>query len=366
MKKLIKKEKIYIFVLIFFIISIISIYNASIYLSKSLGNIYIKQICWYIIGIILMVIVSKINIKKLYNYSLILYILNLIFLVLLLIFGKKINGTKAWFQIFNVSIQPSEFIKINLILLNSYIINKYFKNKNKIKTKKELILILKLFLIMIIPSILTFLQPDTGAVIGYFIITLSMLYISGINKKWFWGLSLIAFISISLFSLIYFFNNSLFINIFGKSFFYRIERIINWQNKSGMQLNNSLIAIGSSGLTGHKQIPIYYPEAGTDFIFTSFTSSYGLIGGLIIICLFLLLNMYMLDVMKKIKKKQNIYTVFGIFSLFFYQEIQNMAMTIGLLPITGITLPLISYGGSSIITYLILLGIIKNIENKKG
>jgi rod shape determining protein RodA len=74
----------------------------------------------------------------------------------------------------------------------------------------------------------------------------------------------------------------------------------------------------------------------------------------------------MLNVMKKIKKKQNIYTVFGIFSLFFYQEIQNMAMTIGLLPITGITLPLISYGGSSIITYLILLGIIKNIENKKG
>lgn len=364
MKRIINKNIINIFICLFFIISILSINKASIYISKSLGNLYIKQIYWYIIGIIFILIIKKINIIKLYNYSIIIYIINTILLFGLLIFGQEINNTKAWFKILNINIQPSEFMKISLILINSYIINKFYKNKNKIKTKKELLLITELLIITIIPSILTFLEPDTGAIIGYFVITLSMLYISGINKRWFIIITIIIVFTFCSILILYYSNKELLINIFGTSLFYRIERIINWKNKIGMQLNNSLIAIGSSNLTGHNQVPIYYPEAGTDFIFTSFTSSYGLIGGISLIIVFFMFDLYILKIIKSTKRKQDICTLFGILVLFSYQEIQNISMTLGLLPITGITLPFISYGGSSIIANLILLGIIKNKEKK--
>ncbi len=310
-----------------------------------------------------MVLISKIKTIKLYNYSIILYILNTFLLLIILILGKEVNGTKAWFRLFNISIQPSEFMKINLILINSYIINKYYKNKDKIKN--EFKLIITILCITIIPSILTFLEPDTGAIICYFIISISMLYISGINKKWFITLFIIIFIFLGIIFYLYFFKESTFIRVFGNSLFYRIDRVLNWKSKSGIQLNNSLIAIGSAGLFGHNKVPLYYPEAGTDFIFTSFTSSYGFIGGTALLLLFLLFNLYLLKSFKYIKRKQDIYTLFGIVALLFYQEIQNISMTIGLLPISGITLPFISYGGSSIISCLILMGIVISIKKRK-
>jgi len=228
--------------------------------------------------------------------------------------------------------------------------------------KEESKMILILLIILSIPSIITFLQPDTGAVIGYLVITISMLYISNIDRSWFIGLIIITTLFFIIFFFIYFYNQDLFINIFGSSFFYRIDRIINWKTKSGIQLNNSLIAIGSSGIIENRMVPLYYPEAETDFIFTSFESSYGLLGGIILLLIIFSFDIYILNQIKKEPNKQNKYVLFGIISLFLYQQIQSIAMTIGLLPITGITLPLISYGGTSVISYLILIGIYLDIR----
>lgn len=364
MKSLFKNKEIYLYLFIFFIISILSIYKASDYLSRSLGLLYIKQIYWYLIGFALIFIVKRINIIKLYNLSFLIYLICILLLSGLFLFGVEVNNTKAWYKVFNISIQPSEFMKISLILINSYVLNKFYKNKDKIKTKKEFRLILLLFIILIIPSILTFLEPDTGAIISYILITIGMLYIAGLNKKWFYLLFLIVLGFISFFFITYYSNQSALTSLIGERSMYRIERIINWQNKDGMQLNNSLISIGMGGLFGNKKVPIYYPEAGTDFIFTSFSSSYGLIGSLFLITTIMLFNFHIIKVMKKTRRKQDKYTLFGILVLFSYQQIQNIAMSIGLLPITGITLPLISYGGSSLLTYLILIGIVLNIEKK--
>lgn len=364
MKSLLKNKEMYLYLTIFFIISILSIYKASDYLSKSLGILYIKQIYWYLIGIVLIFIVKRLNIIKLYNYSILIYLICILLLSGLFLFGIEINNTKAWYKIFNISIQPSEFMKISLILINSYVINKFYKNKSKIKIKKEFKLIVLLFIITLIPTILTFLEPDTGAVISYVLITIGMLYIAGLSKKWFYLLFFIIVIFLSFFFINYYNNEAILTSIIGESSMYRIERIINWHNKEGMQLNNSLISIGISGLFGNKKVPIYYPEAGTDFIFTSFSSSYGLIGSLFLIITILLFNFHIIKDIKKAKRKQDKYTLFGILVLFSYQQIQNIAMSIGLLPITGITLPLISYGGSSLLTYLILFGIVLNIEKK--
>ena len=217
----------------------------------------------------------------------------------------------------------------------------------------------------LIPSILTFLQPDTGAVIIYFIIFLSMLFSSGINKKWFIYIGSILLSMFTIFFYLYFFKENTFIDIFGNNFFYRIDRLINWQNGSGMQLNNSLAAIGSSGLTGHgfNNTPIYFPEAGTDFIFAVYASNFGLIGSIILITILLLFDIYLIKIAKDVYSIQDKYTIIGITSVIFYQQIQNIGMTFGLFPITGITLPLISYGGSSLLSYLLLVGIIINILN---
>ncbi|MBO5376687.1 MAG: FtsW/RodA/SpoVE family cell cycle protein [Bacilli bacterium] len=365
--KILHKNKIIIFFLVLFItISLISIYSASMYLSPTLGKLYYKQLFWYIIGIFIIILLNKINIRSIYKYSTFIYTTNILLLVGLLFFSNEINGSKSWYTIQGIgSFQPSEFMKISLILFNSNIIYNFYKKEKKISSKTELKLITTMLIITLIPSILTFLQPDTGAVIIYFIIFLSMLFSSGINKKWFIYIGSILLSIFIIFFYLYFFKENTFINIFGNNFFYRIDRLINWQNGSGMQLNNSLAAIGSSGLTGHgfNNTPIYFPEAGTDFIFAVYASNFGLIGSIILITILLLFDIYLIKIAKDIYSIQDKYTIIGITSVIFYQQIQNIGMTFGLFPITGITLPLISYGGSSLLSYLLLVGIIINILN---
>ena len=364
MKSFIKKNILYIYIGLFLTISYISIYNSSIYLSSYVGKLYYKQLLWYSIGIILIVFIKRIKIEKLLKYSIYLYILNIIFLFFLFFFGHEINNSKAWYSFLGFSFQPSEFMKISIILIDTYILKKYFKNKNNINAKKEKELLLILFIIFLIPSILTFLEPDTGAVISYLCITLSIIYISNINNKYFHNIIVYGFIILLLFFILYFIFKDIFINIFGFNLFYRIDRLINWQSKSGFQLNNSLIVIGSSGLFGHNNIPLYYPELETDFIFTSFTSVYGIIGGLILIIISFSFDAYILKLVKKEPNKYNKYLLFSIGVLFFYQHIQSIGMTLGVIPITGVTFPLVSYGGSSLISYMIILGIVSNIKEK--
>lgn len=357
MKTFIKNNILYFYVGIFLTISYISIFHTSNYLSYNSNNIYYKQLLWYTIGLLIIYVIKKIKIETIYKYSFYIYVINIILLFGLFFFGKEINNSKAWYNVFGFSFQPSEFMKISIILLDSYTINYFFKEK-----RNEILLLLTLLTIFLIPSILTFFEPDTGSIICYFIITISAIYISDINKKWLKYIIIIGILFLVLFFTFYFINQELFISIFGSSFFYRIDRLINWKSKSGIQLNNSLIAIGSSGLLGHNYIPLYYPELETDFIFTSFSSVYGIIGGLLLIIIVFSFDLYLLKLIKKTPNKQNKQTIFTIMSLFLYQHIQSIGMTIGIFPITGITLPLISYGGSSIISFLILIGIINNIK----
>ena len=140
-------------------------------------------------------------------------------------------------------------VLIGIIL--SKLINDFNENYVNPEIIDEFKFLIKILIIVGIPSILTFIEPDTGAVIMYIIITFVMLFIGGLRKRWF--IFTIAFLAIFLgiFLGIYYLNQDLFINLFGTSFFYRMDRITNWSSSSGLQLRNSLIAIGSSGLTGH-------------------------------------------------------------------------------------------------------------------
>ena len=358
-----KNNKSFIYILIiFFIISINSIYSFTTFLTEDTYSLVIRQIIFYIIGITLILILTKINPEKILKYSPLIYIINVLLLILVLFIGTEVNGTKAWFSIPLIgTFQPSEFMKIGLILYLAKTVEKH-----KLKTAKdEIKLITKVIIITLIPSIITFLEPDTGAVLIYFIIALTILFTSKLRIRWFLLLFSIITTIIGLLFYLYIFQTDLFIKIFGDSMFYRFDRIFDWQASSGMQLENSLISIGSSGYLGNgiNNILLYFPEGHTDFIFSSLGSVYGLTGMLILILTIIWFDITLINI--KTKKRAYKYIIAGTIGALLYQQIQNISMTIGLMPITGITLPFISYGGSSLISYMILLGIILSINKRK-
>lgn len=350
------------------IISIITLYNADI-INNSINGIIFKQILWYLIGIVIVAFIVILKNKPIYDSVLFLYILGNILLLSLLFFAPTINNAKCWFRIPSIgTFQPSEFIKIVLIIYISIFITKYKKNNKKLTMKKEFYMFFKVFIILIIPSVLTFLEPDTGAVLMYLILTIFILYTSGINKKWFILIFSILALVISIILLLYFFNINLFIKLLGSSFFLRVERLTNWMNNSGMQLKNGMTAIGSGGLFGNMfKNDLYFPEAHTDFIFAVYASNFGFIGCCFLILILILFDIELINIAKKSKRKADKYIVIGFLGIILYQQIQNIGMTFGLLPITGITLPFISYGGSSLISYMVMIGMIFNInyENYK-
>mgnify|MGYP003303824339 CR=1 FL=1 len=365
-KRKFKLSKILLFfILVFMLVSVITIYSASTYLPKYLGNLALKQFIYYIFSFVIIFFIIKIknnNIFKIVNFF---YILGVLSLFLLLIFGNEINGSKCWFVIPYIgSIQPSEFVKYILVIKLSMDCYLFFCKDSD--SKKELFFILKEIIIILIPCVLTFLEPDTGAVFMYLIASLIIFFVAPFRKRWKFCLIIFGVCFVGLFCYFYFFNRDLFIDILGDKIFYRIERLINWKNGEGMQLENSLISIGTSNILGHgyNRTPLYFPESGTDFIYSVFASNFGLLGGISLIIVILLFDLYLIYISIRCTSILNKLIIVGTLSCLLYQQVQNIGMTLGLLPITGITLPFISYGGSSLISNMIMLGFIFNIYNE--
>lgn len=355
------------FVLIFFLISVVTINSALTYLPSDVGNLALKQVIWYGVGLLLVFIIFKVKNEYLYRNAWFFYILCNLLLLCLLLFAPAINNSKCWFIIPKIgSFQPSEFTKISLMLVLGTMINNFRLDYEEPSIKEEFIFLIKTFIVVLIPSILTFLEPDTGVVIIYFIIYISMLFASGIRLRWFIILGGIILLAIGLVLGCYFTSEKLFVSIFGNNLYYRFERVFNWKSGSGLQLENALSAIGSAGVFGHgyNKTPIYFPESGTDFIFAVFASNFGLLGCFLFLLLLLLFDGKLFFIAIKKIPLTDKFVLAGIIGMLIFQQIQNIGMTIGLLPITGITLPFISYGGSSLLSYMILIGIILNIREE--
>lgn len=354
--------------IIFAILSLLTIHSASTYISSTLGNLALKQLMWYIIGGILVFLLMKIKNEYLYRNIWYLYGIFNLLLFLLLLFAPEINNSKCWFVIPGIgSLQPSEFMKIILILTLGVMIHNFKIKYNNPSLKEEFCFLVKTLLVVALPSILTFLEPDTGVVIIYLVIYVSMLFLAGIRARWFFLAFLVIAVIIGSTLGIYFFQKDLFIQIFGTDLFYRLDRIFAWKSGSGLQLENAMAAIGSAGMFGHgfNHTPIYFPESGTDFIFAVFASNFGLIGALGLVFLIAYFDLKVLSLSKRKIIDTDRYVLTGILGMLVFQQIQNIGMTIGVFPITGITLPFISYGGSSLLSYMIIVGIILNISFEK-
>ena len=361
--------RILIPILVLSIISIFTIYSSLTYTSPSLGNLALKQMLWYLVGWGFVFILIHLKNDYLYQHTWYLYIIGNFLLLLLLFFGTPINNSRCWFTIPGIgSFQPSEFMKIFIMLSLATMIHNFRNDYDSPTTLDEFFFILKTFIIVLIPSIFTFLQPDTGAVLIYFIIYFSMMFISGIRVRWFISAFLIIIGIFSSILYVYYMKEEIFIKLFGSSIYYRLERIFNWSKGSGLQLENAIAAIGSAGLFGHgyNQTPIYFPESSTDFIFAVFASNFGLIGVVILLLIIFYLDVEILSLSQKKIEDSDKYIIAGILGMLIFQQVQNIGMTVGLLPITGITLPFISYGGSSLLSYMLLVGILLNISVKKN
>lgn len=360
MKKILDSKLLFFIpLLIIMIISFLDMYNAK-YLSSLYNNNLIKQIIWYVIGIIIFIFSRNINIKNIFKYSFVLYIISIILLIYVLLFGKVINGARAWITIKGLSFQPSELTKFSLAIMLSDMASK-FKSTS---INSEFLFLLKVGILTLIPSVLVFLEPDTGAIIFFLIITLAILLFSDIHKFWFIILFSLLGVGLLSFILLYLYNKDILINILGTSFFYRVERLITFKTMSSYQLENALIAMGASNIINPTlgNIAIYIPEAPTDFVFAFSISNFGYLMGYLILLCYFLMDLYLIRRISKMPNGTNKYFVISFSSIFIFGQIINIGMNLGLFPIIGIPLPFLSYGGSTLIIYFIFLSIIFNTE----
>jgi rod shape determining protein RodA len=374
-----------ILIIILAIISIIGIYLADPIMPSYLSgtNLWSKQLQWYIIGIITMIVLYKLDIDRLFSLSKILYWV-LMFLLLLLLVDKffinipdslikPVNGTTAWIQIpFVGSLQPSEFMKIILILRCANIISDHNSIKEEMSFKSDLILYWKILKIAILPLLLIIAEPDSGIPIIIIISILVMLLIGGVRKEWF-IIGIITLAGLLGIIMFLFYNNpSLLGNLLGDS--YRVNRFYGWLETEkyyrsfGNQLYTSLLIMGSSGFNGMEfnQVIINFPEPQTDFIFTVLGQNFGFLGSLVIIIVITIFDIKLIIIALNYTKQREKLLLAGMIGMLLFQQFQNISMIIGILPITGVTLPFISYGGSSMLSYFIPMSAVffMSSENK--
>lgn len=370
--------------------SIVAIYSAFELITNEIPTLLLfKQIMWYGIGFIAMAAIMYLGNDTIFSFAKIAYWIMLAALIYLFVskhmisrflgyghnlpFVTPINGATSWFQFPGIgSFQPSEFMKVILIIITAGIIDEHNSSKVLDSYESDLQLFWKVICWALPPLILIFIQPDTGICIIIFVSLAVMLMCSGIKSIWILGGIALAVLLLGGFFYLYFFNNSLLTSLFGIDSLYKLDRIKGWLDpesdilSTGNQLYTALMAMGSAGITGHgmQQNLVNIPEAQTDFIFAVIGQSFGLLGTLFVVGLCLTLDLRLLRIASLSKITKEKYYITGVLGMLLFQQFQNIGMIIGLLPITGITLPFISYGGSSLLSYFLAIGIIMNTSSK--
>ncbi len=386
--------------LILVIIGWVNIYSAVYDESHSsivdMSQRYGKQLMFIIAALMLAFIILLVDVKLFSAFSFVIYIITILFLLSVLVIGTKIAGAKSWFQLGGFGLQPAEFAKFATAL----VLAKYLSglNVNLLKFSS----LFKAGLIIVLPAALIILQPDTGSALVFASFIL-VLYREGLSSKilLFALMAIILFIATLminkfivlavLFSIIFFIylklrkrKGSLFILllifIMGSAYVYSVdyafENILEPHQKTrinvligkeldpkgaGYNVNQSKIAIGSGGLSGKGFLQgtqtkfNFVPEQSTDFIFCTVGEEWGLLGSTFLIILFTTLIIRLIILAERQRSAFSRIYGYGVASIFFFHFIINIGMTIGLAPVIGIPLPFLSYGGSSLWAFTILL-----------
>lgn len=340
------------------IIGLIALFSAT---QETEYDEFKKQIIWFIVSIIMMVIVMLINYETLVKLSPIFYGIFIILLIAVM-FTKPINGATSWFNIGSFSFQPSEFAKIAVILFLAFIISKIQERYMEDINKPTRLLII--FAALALPLLLIIKQPDYGTAMAFCVALFMMLFTAGIDKKYIIGALIIICISVPI----------LYNFILPEHAKKRIDIFLNPESDprgSGYNIIQSKLAIGAGGLTGmgllkgnQTQLGYLYPKT-TDFIYSVIGEEMGFIIAGSIIVLYTFLVTKALYVAKTAKDSTGSLIASGIAGIFLFHMAENIGMVMGLLPITGVPLLFVSYGGSSMITSYMLIGILLNISSKR-
>lgn len=358
--------------IIFFIISLVAIASAQAS-DQYHENFAIKQMFWYGIGICIIAAVIRLDSDQQLKLVWAAYIFGIMLLLALFFapesIAPEINGAKSWFVIKKVgSLQPSELVKVFLIMaLSKVLVIHHEKNIHK-TLKTDFHLLIKMGLVTALPLVFIMLQPDLGTSLVLIAILAGMILVSGITWKIILPLFSTGIITgITIVSLVIWMPEVL--EKYLKVKRYQFLRIYAWiepeqyATNAGLHLLRSLEAIGSGllGGKGFKQGQVYIPENHTDFIFSIIGEEYGFIGASIVIGSFFLLIYHLIKIALHTNIPYYTYVCAGIISMIAFHVFQNIGMTLQLLPITGIPLPFISYGGSSLMSNMFAMGLILSI-----
>lgn len=346
-------------VLILIATGVVNLFSATYPVESGNGSsVYVKQLYFAGIGFILLLIVLFFDYHLLLSSAYTLYWISISLLTGVLLFGRTISGSQRWLSLGFLSFQPSELAKIALILA----LAKFFFN-NELTSRygfRDLYLPLGMTLL---PALLIIKQPDLGTALLLVLIGLSIFLFLGIDWK-------TLFVSLGGVVLVL-----PFFWFFLKD--YQKKRVLIFLQPesdplgAGYHILQSKIAVGSGGfwgkgfLKGTQGQLRFLPEQHTDFAFSVLAEEWGFIGSFIVVTIFMLLVLWALNIARQSKDRFGMVVALGIGAIFFWQGLVNMGMVVGLVPVVGVPLPFISYGGSSIIASLIGIGLLLNIHMRR-
>ncbi|MDX8045097.1 rod shape-determining protein RodA [Gracilibacillus sp. S3-1-1] len=370
---MIRKPKIdYLMIMILvglLIISLFAVYSGTGQYTDGESFLFArKQLIWYIVGIGIMIAIAYFDYELLEKWSIYLYVFGIILLLYVRFFGEVKNGSQRWIDLKVMDFQPSELMKIFLVIYLAAVLRKY--GKEKLTFVQSIPVVLKTAVILLIPFYLILKQPDLGTALLIAIAALVLLFMSTISNKM---IACILTVMAAVFSFLFYIftqRQDLLSEMFER---HQLGRINSWINPEeytgsfGYQVKNALLGIGSGQLTGsgfNEGFQVQsgrVPEAHTDFIFAVIGEEFGFVGASVLIVLFFLLIYRIITIALKSTDLFGVYICIGISALIAFQVFQNIGMTIGLMPVTGIALPFVSYGGSALLTNMVALGLVQSI-----
>ena len=345
-------------VLVIASIGILKLYSPTAKIEMAGIPYYLKQFFWLLIGLVLMVTIAFVEYRFYSDFAYIVYSVALFLLVVVLVYGIMTSGAQRWVRIGPFSFQPSEFVKISFILA----LAKFFHRPPDRKgySLKELLLP---FLLLVLPMVLILKQPDLGTAIILLLVFFSILIFVKIRWSSLLTIGLTGAAAVPL--------------LWSLLKEYQKKRIIPFFNPdldplgAGYHLIQSKIAVGSGGIIGKgflkgTQSKLgFLPEQQTDFIFSALGEEWGLIGTILVIGLYLALILGGLRIAVQAKDRFSAILAFGVVAMLFWHVFINIGMVLGMMPVVGIPLPLLSYGGSFIVSTLIGVGLLLNVSMRR-
>lgn len=340
-------------------IGVLNIYSAGFNISEVKGsNNYIRQIQWVLLGILGMIATFSVDYRTINSWAYVIYGFALFLLILTSLLGYTTHGAQRWISIAGFTFQPSELVKLALILA----LVRYFHDhpKEGVYTWRELVIP---FVITVLPAYMILKQPDLGSALMLVIIFFTVVFFVGVSLRDF------------LFTVFFLIVMSPIFWFFLKE--YQRGRILAFFNPerdplgTGYHLIQSMIAVGSGGVLGkgflkgtQTQLK-FLPEQQTDFIFSVFAEEWGFLGSVLLLSLFLFLILWGLRISSHSKDYLGTLLSFGITALIFWGMVINVSMVLGLLPVVGVPLPFLSYGGSAMLVNMLGIGILLNVSGHR-